>query len=85
MWYLEIDLTGRLGFADGYLEVAKGVLITPESDLTEAQKQKLKDSLLWSKRESEVPDVPRETSEEEAPKDKPAKKRKGRKASTKKA
>ena len=80
MWHLKIKITGSIGFADGHVKLKEGVLITPEEELTEAQKQKLETSKFWHK---ESPVVEEEQTLEESDKQ-PVKKRKGRKPANKK-
>jgi hypothetical protein len=85
MWQYENEITGVLGFSDGYIQVEKGLLVTPLEQLTENQKTKLENSLLWSKI---VPSAKIAQAEEpsslEQKEETPPKKRRGRKPSKKK-
>lgn len=79
MWQYEYEITGVLGFSDGYIHVEKGLLVTPLKQLTENQKTKLENSPSWSKITPSVKiaqeEEPSSLEQKEEP---PLKKRRGR-------
>lgn len=48
-WQYHKEFSGRCGFGEGFIEVEKGVILTPENELTADQKRRLDESPQWSR------------------------------------